>query len=278
MKISVIITVHGNDIDRYVNLLQLLKCLKNQTRKPDEVIIVEQHIGNDSRYYYQVNLTELNIQYIPIVFTGHEKLFSVSWCRNVGIYKATGDIVVCIDCDYMFDNSYIETILNISIENYYLGWSTIYFIERTEKNRVIWYDSFPKVDDKTDLRISTKDNFREGGIQIFNKQWFIDNLVGFSEDMFGWGREDVEITTRMRIIFGTPEKLGDLNQLNYTIYHLWHRKNPAIKDLLNNHRVMEQNLRDRNVALTAQRMREVSVGNPEHPNPIYKDSVKWSEP
>jgi glycosyltransferase involved in cell wall biosynthesis len=105
MDISVVIAVAGNNIDRYTNLMKQLECIKNQTHQPKEVIVVEQSL-NDLFYYNQLPAPYSNgvYDYCGIKFKEHIQLFSVAWCRNVGIYKARCNNIVVIDSDYVFDN------------------------------------------------------------------------------------------------------------------------------------------------------------------------------
>lgn len=266
MKISAIVVVAGNDIERYTNLIQLLKAIKSQTTQPYELIIVEQCLKDNVWYYDKIPIEINNTKHIRIKFQEHQNLFSVGWGRNVGIYNATGDVVVCIDVDYVFGNDYFESISNKEINNSCVGWSKIYYIHEPEKVKIIQDNTFP-VGRENFINTATIENGNVGGVQIFNRDWFLNNIVGYCEDIFGWGADDNDVYGRSRIIS------GEWYILDSTIYHLHHHYKQ--KDLLNNHRIKERNWG--NPILVAQLMREKGVANLEHPNPIYPDSIKEAE-
>jgi len=266
MKISIIITVAGNDIERYVNMIQLLKAIKSQTVPPHELIIVEQCLKNNDYYYDIVPMEINNTRYVSIKFQEHPDLFSVGWGRNVGIYRATGDVFVCLDVDYVFGSTYFETISNMEIKNSCVGWSKIYYVNPNEKRAFIQTGIFPTGDEKY-MNIATKENGNMGGSQIFNREWFINNLVGYSEDIFRWGCDDSDVYYRSR------EITGEWHILDYTIYHLHHNYKQA--RLINNDIITDKNRN--NPVVIAQLMRKMGVGNVDHPNPVYSDSIKEAE-
>jgi len=266
MTISIIIVVAGNDIERYVNLIQLQKALKAQTIQPHELIIVEQVLGQDCCYYNHIPMEISNTRHIPIKFHEHPNLFSVGWGRNVGIYRATGDIVVCLDVDYIFRNDYLEVISNTEVKNAYVGWSKIYYVNPTEKREFIQTGVFPTGYENYKI-VATINNKYVGGSQVFNRQWFISNIVGYSEDIFGWGSDDTDVYGRANVI------TGEWHILDYSIFHLHHdRKQKAIT---NSCKIKERNC-DKPF-LTANMLRNAGVGNADHPNPIYPDSIKEAE-
>jgi len=273
MKISVIIVASGNNIDRYTNALKQLECLQRQTVQPLEIIYVEQRLDGE-RYFNQLPINFVGqYKYIGLEFKEHPQLFSVSWCRNVGIYNAKGDVVIALDIDYMFDDYYIEKLSDTDITDFIIGWTSIYYIHNKEKVRCLQDKDFPKGEEnipgQNRNRLITDLNKPQyaGGIQIFNRRWFIDNLAGFSEDMFAHGGEDNDINDRYEKLTGNNRKV-----FNYDIYHLTHGHKQGRK--LITQVVMERNRKD--PIKTAQLMRDAGVGSKDAPHPIYDDSVKWS--
>jgi len=272
MKISIIVAVGGDHIDRYTNAVKQLEALRLQIVQPLEIIYVEQSI--DGNFYFDslpIVFDGVFYKFIPIKFHAHPELFSVSWCRNVGIYKAVGDVVIALDVDYVFDNHYLEKLSGLDIQDAYVGWNIIYYIHNQEKLKYIQSNIFPVGYDEPEglyknRLLCNQDDGHVGGSEVFNRQWFLDNIVGFSEDMFGWGKEDNDVYARARSFIGT-KRIFD-----YTIYHLHHRQKQ--KDVLINHVVCDRNTRD--PVKTAELMRVAGVGNPDHPSPIYNDSLKWS--
>jgi len=270
MKISVVVAVGGSNIDRYTNALKQLEVLQSQTFQPLEIIYVEQIVDGNA-YFNQLPILFDNnkYRYIPIIFREHPELFSVAWCRNVGVYQSIGDVVVVLDVDYVFDNHYIETVSKLDIQDIYAGWNVIYYIHNQEKVKYMQQNIFPVGEETPEGLYKNKLIHRVGhvgGIQVFNRSWFIDNLGGFSEDMFGWGTEDCDLYARAGTIIGTER------ELIYNIYHLHHSaKQP---DKLINKITFQKNML--NPKDTARLLKEVGVGNIDHPSPVYGDSIKWS--
>lgn len=250
MKISIIIVVAGNNIDRYVNLVELLKCLKMQTYRPYEVILVEQSL--DGEFYYK-QLSEIdNIKYIQIAY----KVFNLAWCRNVGIYNSDGNYVLDVDADALFDNDYLLSLSELGIENYYLAWNRCYGINQIEKNQYLMDGNFPA---NHENYIYARFDTSAGYIHLFNKEWFLENIVGYSEDMFEWGKEDNDMMARCLTITGQE------NIHNYLIYHLFHRTKQ--KERTENYNILVRNIE--NPALTATLMKNRGMGKMESPTLIY---------
>ena len=282
MNISVVIVASGDHIDRYTNALKQIEVLRNQTVQPLEIIYVEQTL--DGNLYYNKLPIQMNngfYRYIALQYNDHKDLFSVSWCRNVGIYNAKGDVVLVLDCDYIFDEHYIEKLTQLQVDDIYVGWNTIYYTDDTMKTDCMQYSIFPLEmknprgisdriynlpyhDDQRKL-ITTPKDAHVGGLQIFNRQWFIDNLVGFSEDMFAWGKEDNDLYARAKALIKVKRVFEQ------TVFHLHHRQKQ--KQKLINQVVMERNVK--NVANTHNAFKQVGLGSINSPHPIYKDSVKW---
>ncbi len=86
MKISVVIPVH-NEQD-YIEAC--IKSLLNQTRLPDEIIIVD---NNSTDNTVQI------VQKYPQVKLIHEKKQGITPARNAGYTAATGDVIVRTDAD-----------------------------------------------------------------------------------------------------------------------------------------------------------------------------------
>lgn len=103
MMISVIIPVYNST----VTIFKCLKALKNQTLKPDEVIIVDD--GSSDNLEYKINNT--NLSFMPknlILLKQRHK--GVSQARNLGAKKASGDILAFIDSDCIPAKNWLKNI------------------------------------------------------------------------------------------------------------------------------------------------------------------------
>ena len=269
MKISVVIVLSGDCIDRYTNAMKQFEVLDRQTRKPDEIIYVEQSV--DKIFYYDklpIKVDGEYVRYIPIIYNKYPQLFNVCWCRNVGINNSIGDIVINLDVDYVFDNQYIESIANYDVKTHLIGWDTIYYIFNDQRVKFMRDNIFPvgieNIDgDKTIYKRYLKGN---GGIQIFNKEWLLNNLGGYCEDLFFWGGDDTDIYRRAGRV-DSGEK-----RLDYDVFHINHKK--FYGERLLNKVVLDRNSVD--IQKTNELLKSVGLGKMTEPSPIYPDTIKWA--
>lgn len=253
--LSIIITVAGNDIDRYINYLQLLDTLERQARKPDEIIIVEQKYNNDHGYYNIYRDYDLNIKYISVTYYK----FSLSWVRNVGIYASNGETCCIMDVDMIVDENYFSELP--MVDTYLLGWGRAYFTTIDEKHYFV----------KNKILNTNKGMWKTsgfvsntlGGINIFNKLWFIENIGGYCENMFEWGDEDVDVMYRCRNITNTE------NIYDKDVVHLFHRSKQRFNK--NNSEYIWLNNSDYEKA--CQLIKNASPGSLDRPHPMDRGGI-----
>ena len=90
-EISVVVCAYTEN--RWQDLIEAVKSLKNQTRKPHEVIIVIDH--NDS--LFRRSEAEFTSERITVIKNHHPR--GLSGARNSGISIATGDVIAFMDED-----------------------------------------------------------------------------------------------------------------------------------------------------------------------------------
>jgi glycosyltransferase involved in cell wall biosynthesis len=100
MRFSVIIPVYN----RPDELAELLDSLTRQTRKPDEVVVVEDGSVVGSRLVVDAFAGQLTIQYIV------KKNGGQGFARNDGFRAATGDYFVVFDSDALVPPHYFQTL------------------------------------------------------------------------------------------------------------------------------------------------------------------------
>lgn len=101
MKVSVIIPCKNE-----VGVIDaLLKCLKHQTRRADEIIVVDSFSTDGSAAHVRKMKGRL-----PLVVTKARKK-GVAEARNHGASKATGDILVFLDADATISRNFLEKFL-----------------------------------------------------------------------------------------------------------------------------------------------------------------------
>jgi GT2 family glycosyltransferase len=101
MQISVVITSYN----RPQQLAVTLKALSQQTRRPDEVIVVDN--GSTVDYGKVINTAQ---QALPLRYHRIERS-SIAHGRNISIAAATGDIIAMTDDDCIPDEGWIEALV-----------------------------------------------------------------------------------------------------------------------------------------------------------------------
>ena len=104
LKLSLIIPTYC----RYKELKRLLSNLELQTKKPDEVIIVDASDNGDSRL---IQAEVMKRRCFPVYYYKHEK--GLTKQRNFGILKSKNEIVGFLDDDVLIEPDFFERILNI---------------------------------------------------------------------------------------------------------------------------------------------------------------------
>jgi len=104
MKLSLIIPTYNRPKD----IVRLLRNLNLQTRKPDEVIVVDASDTEDTKVIVESN--EGGFAY-PVSYYSHEK--GLTRQRNFGISKAKYEIIGFTDDDSLFEPDYFSRILDI---------------------------------------------------------------------------------------------------------------------------------------------------------------------
>lgn len=215
MKLSVIIPCGGNYPERVRNLDEVLGCIARQTCREFELVLVEQSV--DGKYYHsQVPCST----YIPIQDPG-ERGFNRSWCRNVGAYHASGEVVLLMDGDYVFPQDYFEQVLKMndvffSGTNLYL-WSDAKLLAEYMQSKDM--NVFERSQSK--LRPFLR-GIACGGIVGFRREWYVSEFVGYNENFFQYGFEDTEAVNRIqKILNKRPE---ELSTVPVHVAHLHHRE------------------------------------------------------
>lgn len=107
-KISIIIPVYN--VDKYIN--KSIKSLINQTYGNIELIIVNDGSTDQSEYIIQ-DFLEIDSRIKYYKNTNH----GVSYSRNFGISKATGDYIMFVDADDVVDENLCEILISNMITN-----------------------------------------------------------------------------------------------------------------------------------------------------------------
>ncbi len=127
MKVSVIISTYTKD--RRDDVLRCLNSLFNQTKIPDEIILVLDPVSDLIEFYSSVVPNEVKI----VASSG----FGLSNARNTGIDNARGNVIAFIDDDAWADERWLENLLkNFGDENVWVSGGRI--VPVFEEGRPRW--------------------------------------------------------------------------------------------------------------------------------------------
>lgn len=132
-KISIIVSTYS--LDRFSDIVDLLKSIKIQTYNNIETIIVideNKELQNKIKNYISNNAD------IKVIFNPKNKGLSSS--RNIGIINATGDVIAFIDDDAIPDPKWAEAVIS-TFENDDIGAVAGYIVPLWEHKNMSW---FPK--------------------------------------------------------------------------------------------------------------------------------------
>jgi GT2 family glycosyltransferase len=102
MKSSIIIPTK----DRKLILFEAIRSIERQTRKPDELIIVDASSNQDFKEELVTDFGSLNIKYL------HTEP-GLTKQRNIGIQSSSGDVIFFFDDDVILETDYIRSVLKV---------------------------------------------------------------------------------------------------------------------------------------------------------------------
>ncbi|MHA1833452.1 MAG: glycosyltransferase family 2 protein [Candidatus Baldrarchaeia archaeon] len=117
MRISVVIPTKN----RFNNLVGVIRSLLAQSIRPNEIIIVDDSDGEvyhkSKKYLRNLKIENNEIKIFHLKGTGE----GVNSARNLGVDKATGDIVLFLDDDVILGKDYIKAILEVYLRYPHVG-------------------------------------------------------------------------------------------------------------------------------------------------------------
>jgi len=215
--LSVIIPIFGKDPSRFTNLTAVLDCIRKQTFRDFELIIVEQYI--DSPLWSELSEDSQVSQYFS--FKGDP--FSNSWCRNIGSNMSSGDVLVHLGADTVFDTDYFDTIYNQFAPGleYSVGYNKLIHLSKLGKDYYLKDKKYTTAWKKPFYTVSRGPGFHRscGRSQLFDRTFFFDRLGGFNENYHTHGPDDKDTIFRAYSLVGRK-----FNKTLYTLLHLHHEK------------------------------------------------------
>jgi len=198
--ISVIIPWSKGDKERQEGLTILFECIKAQTFRDFELIIVEMTRDGAKSY-----LPYAPDQHIVLPYSG---VMSKSWVCNVGARAAKHDNLVFIDADTQFGDEYFK-----------LVWD---FADRFKNKFFIAWDKCMMLAGRDEPTVRQVDAH---GMKAAAHVWFVRKkfyweIGGMNEKYFGYGAEDQDFWERGMHV----EKY--IPNMPYTLKHTYHHFHP----------------------------------------------------
>ena len=111
MKISVVIPTYN----REEHLSNCLFSLLNQTKKPFEILVIDNSDNSYAKKVVKIFEERFKQQNISIYFFKNP-INSGAIARNLGASKAKGDLIAFLDDDVLLDSNYYEEIEKVFLE------------------------------------------------------------------------------------------------------------------------------------------------------------------
>jgi len=102
MKSNFVVSIVIATRNRAESLRDTLASLTRQSRKPDEVVVVDNASGDHTRDVALSFVDRLNLKYV------YEATRGIPHARNAGIQNSSGDIVAFIDDDCVADEDWLR--------------------------------------------------------------------------------------------------------------------------------------------------------------------------
>lgn len=222
MRVSLLLTTY-NEVEY---LCLVLQSIANQTRLPDEIVICDD--GSSFHTTYQIRLWSmiLPIRHIWISDLG----FRPAFARNLGIFKAQGDLLIFVDGDCLLPPSFVECHLRLAKFGYVVSGGR-YLLNREETllmrqgvlpiSSAFNYPKFLKLP-LGPLRNLTPKRWK--AVRTCNLSLYRNDAIrvaGFDENYVGWGLEDSDFVVRL-VRSGIKIRMG---RLAACVAHLHHVEN-----------------------------------------------------
>jgi predicted glycosyltransferase involved in capsule biosynthesis len=201
MSISVIIPFSKGDKERQEGLNILFACIKAQTFRDFELVLVEMTRDGSSVY-----LPYKPDQHILLPYDG---IMNKSWVCNVGVRKCKHDAILFLDADTQFDESYFAAVFD--------------FYDRFKNKCFVAWDKCMMQagrDEMTERELNAYHMKAMAHAWFFEKEFYW-KTGGMNERYFGYGAEDQDHWERAMHL----EKY--VPNMPYKIKHTYHHFHPV---------------------------------------------------
>jgi GT2 family glycosyltransferase len=208
MTFSVIVATKN----RAADLERMLPTLASQTRLPEELIIVDQSCGEDTRRTVESFARDIKASGRPqseVVYLYDPTLVGAAGARNVGIERSRGEILVFLDDDVLLEPEFMHELLVVYQQNPHAGGVSGVVTNYTLPprfariiRRLFWMGPFH--DERQDLYWAAEKlrSHQPVPVRRFGSGLMSIRREALADDRFdpsyrGAGPEDVELTWRI---------------------------------------------------------------------------------
>lgn len=224
--LSVIVSIMGDHPQRARNFEAVLRCIQQQDLQDYELVIVEQYI---EKPLWEGRAKSINATYVAIT---EDTLpdwarFCLSWCKNVGARISKYDTLLMLDGDVVFGTDYFSRVADTFKPSwgYLMGFNSLTRLSAVGtdvylRDGIYHAEWSPECTRKTNYP-GFAGSGGCGGSVIFDREFFFNVIGGYSENYFGWGKEDKDCLWRACTFTG--DEKGKLKCMDYLLLHLFHR-------------------------------------------------------
>ncbi len=232
-----------------------LKSVTSQTIMPDEVIIADDGSGLATKQLIESFRTQFGV---PLIHVWHEDMgFRKSMILNKAISAASSQYIIEIDGDVILDRNFVKDHLSVAEEKTFIRGtrahlkkeilSSVFKEERISfsfrakgiKNRFNAI-RIPSLAWLFTQKKNTAKSVRGCNIAFWKKDFIAVN--GYSNDMQGWGAEDIELAARF-INIGVLKKGLKFKAVQYHITHKFSCRKQHVSQLQSLRETLEGNIK-----------------------------------
>ena len=235
------LTIAASNRDRFELNSQstklFLRSLESQTCKDFEVIIADggsKNVNQIKEYFNSKSGISMRVHDAKI----GEK-FERAKLNNVGIRNATTPYIMTTDVDMCFGPQFVEVLISKLNENVFVESRTMYWKQPIANS--IYNGNLDPIKDVESCRLGrVKKRTTAGGCQAAHIDTW-NKVNGFDENYVGWGSEDYDLLTRMKLSRAKIVWIGE-ERNSIMLFHQPHSKNVAqdLKEQAENKRLLNK--------------------------------------
>ena len=223
-----------------------LLSIKEQAVLPNEVVIADDGSTNATKNL--INSFQKNFP-VKLVHVWQEDIgFRASEIRNKAINASKNEYIIQIDGDMILHKNFVKDHLKAAKKGVFLTGSRVWLSKeaslKAQKNKTIAFNFFtPNISNRlnglhvpflTKLLKSPTKNIDKAvsDIRGCNMSFWKSDLIainGYDEEIFGWGREDSDLSVRLVHLGKTKERLK-FGAIQYHQYHALNSRSEFTKN------------------------------------------------